>query len=213
MRAALAALLLLTACGDDASGGDAGGDGGGACVDEAALAEVPSERTVTFELSGRSDVFVAVQGDYCLVMTIEDVEGRNVPLGLPYEPVCEDRPPPRSTFREAVRPSESPTLTWDVRGLETWTECRDCGDGRRRPERVGALRPRAGGRYRARFVVVDERLPFHCRVDDDDRARCTLPGGPPDPESGAALCDGSRTAFVDFDLPDGGDLVVPVVVE
>ncbi len=178
---------------------------------------VAARVSVRFELRGASG-FAVIRGRSCATFEIEregDGGFERVPLDLGASCVCEC-PAPGEPLAIGLTPLSSPTpynLLWDGRQMVSVVRTIDCATRSfsvRGPamERVGALQPLPAGRYRVSIAVIDTVPPGCQKLMEGYWCPPMSTSGAPAPGA-YALCPGRRVSAT-FDLPESGELVVPV---
>lgn len=184
------------------------------------LTSIGSRQTVHFSFPAGASGYIVTGGMFCGGMRLERIEAgtpTSIPMGLPFECICECAPPPPPSYTtaHALAGTDSFVFNWDARAMATCMHTVDCAM-RGWPgvppasETLGVLVPVPSGHYRATFGVVDT-LPSRCTAGTDGAVNCSpaLPMGP----GGLGpydLCPGAREVQVEFDVPPSGDVNVSV---
>ncbi len=217
MRRPLLVVTLLAACSSDPMATDAGADvvGPGPTPPE----EMAARAQVRFEVTG-AGAFVVSRGRSCAVFEVERQAGgawERVPLDVGVTCVCECPSPgaPAAIELEPLTAAEPVTVRWDGRRMAFVQRTVDCSTrsftGRgTATEYVGALQPLPAGRYRVSFATVPTAPGFCMKLMSGYWCPPTSTAGAPAPGP-FALCPGTRVS-AEFDLPELGDIIVPVRV-
>jgi len=216
MRPSLLAVMSLLACSGEPVPSDGGAD---ARIDPGPTppAEEPARARVRFEVSG-TGAFVVSRGRSCAPFDVERQNGgawERVALDLGVTCVCECASPgtPVAIELEPLTASAPVTVRWDGRRMAFVQRTIDCATrsftGRgTATEYVGALQPLPAGRYRVSFATV-RSVPSHCmKLMSGYWCPPVSTAGAPSPGP-FALCPGTRVT-AEFDLPESGEVTVPV---
>lgn len=205
----------------DAAGLD-GGSKPDAMVD-AIPVELPSRQKVTFRVTnGASAVrYVGassegVMGSYCSPYAI--TQGTtNLTLAIPYQCGCECPVPPAPGLTEllVVSPGQTKDVVWDARALETYSVERPCAPtwGPSAPPAsviYGVWQPALPGNYQV-TLIVKSSVPTTCKANNED-VTCDYWSEDEYGKWQGGICDRTTTVKVTFDLPETGDVIVPVTL-
>jgi hypothetical protein len=185
--------------------------------------ELPSRQKVTFRVTnGASAVRYAgassegVMGSYCSPYAISQGT-TDLKLAIPYQCGCECPAPPAPGLTEllAISPGQTKDVVWDARALETYSVVRPCSPtwGPSAPPAsviYGVWQPAPPGNYQV-TLIVKSSVPTACKANNEDVA-CDYWS---EDEYGrwlGGICDRTTTVKATFDLPETGDVIVPVTL-
>lgn len=209
-------------CGFDTGG--TGGCGCGFCPDAAPPIEIPSQQTVTFEVSTAAPEgrYLVTQGYYCDAFGIAITGGAAIPQSIGFQCLCECPNPgaPIATRYHFINAGQTYPVTWDARQLVTYSEPYDCAAHGwpgvpPTTQLFGVHQPVGPTRYTA--AIPNRRdLPPGCNAiagtaDFDCSGNVPTMGAPP--SSIQAVCSDAAATYVDFDLPYMTNLTVPVTLQ
>lgn len=182
--------------------------------------EVPSKQKVTFSFTSAVDSakYVVNQGLFCQAFTITNLDTASpVTLVTPFNCACECPGPPGSSFYvKTVTSTQSNSVVWDARQFLSYQTAIDCAmrgwpDIGVRSVDSYTAQPVAAGNYRATFYVMTA-LPNQCPPAPAVEGYCG-PAGPAGINFNIPICTPDATAVtVDFQVPQSGDISVPVAL-
>ena len=179
---------------------------------------IPSHQNVIFRVTNSTAAarYVGTDGYYCAAYAI-DQGSTNMTMAIGYQCGCEcPQPPNPALFRYLViSPQQTKDLVWDARALRTYSTLEDCSNwGPFAPPAAvtnGVWQPVGPGSYRV-TLTLESVLPQGC-TETDEVVFCSFPsygggmGG-----GGGGICPSSATVQASFDLPENGDVVVPITL-
>ena len=189
-------------------------------------AEIPSRQKVTFRVTNGASAVrylgVAAQalwgGDSCSPYAISRGTA-DLALVIPYQCGCECPAPPEPGLTElwVLSPGQSKDLVWDARVLATYstsTACSSAYSGGPQPPPAAVLhgvwQPVDPGNYRV-TLIVKSSVPTTCKVNNEVVSCDSWSEDTPGRWQGR-LCDRTTTVNATFDLPETGDVIVPVTL-
>jgi hypothetical protein len=214
MTSAAAGAATSTPAGG-AMGGDAGGAGtGGTTVAASVPVQIPSRQKVTFQLTNGTDapLYVGSVGYDCEAYSIAGPT--QVKLAMEYYCGCECNPPPRPhiQFYLVILPQQKQEIVWDARTLKTYGTLLSCPDwGYSATVTYGVWQPVTPGAYTV-TLRLETAIPPGC-AQYADSLGCTLPSSLFNAvDLGGGICPSRSTAQASFDIPQDGDVVVPITL-
>ena len=205
----------------DASGLDGGGKQDAMVV--AIPVEIPSRQKVTFRVTnGASAVrYLGVSSDglmgsYCSPYAISQGT-TNLTLAIPYQCGCECPAPPAPGLTElwVISSGQTKDLVWDARALESYSTSVSCSPAwgpfaPPAPVLYGVWQPIPPGNYQV-TLIVKSSVPTACKADSEVVGCDYWSEGEYGRWQGG-ICDRTTTVHATFDLPETGDVIVPVTL-
>lgn len=199
-------------------------DGGGQpdTMVDAIPVDLPSRQKVIFRVTNGASAMrylgassEGVMGSYCSPYAISQGT-TNLTLAIPYQCGCECPAPPSPGLTElwAISPGQSKDLVWDARALATYSTSMTCSAAYHGapPASIlhGVWQPVAVGNYQV-TLIVKSAVPTACKANNEEVA-CDYWS---EDEYGrwlVGICDRTTTVKATFDLPETGDVIVPVTL-
>ena len=174
---------------------------------------IPSHQQVIFRVTNGAATsrYLGIEGTYCAAYAIDDLV-----MVLDYQCGCEcPRPPdPKIVKYWAISPQQTKDLVWDARALKTYSTSVDCSiwGPMATPASVtnGVRQPVGPGRYQV-TLTLESVAPPDC-TEVDEVLICQWTYGSYSGSTGRKTCPSSATATASFDLPEDGDVVVPITL-
>jgi hypothetical protein len=202
--------------GDASSGGDSAPDGPPAIETPQTI---PARQKVTFRVTNGTSApqYLGVEGIYCAPFAINQ-GATNLDMAIGYQCGCECPPPPGPAIAKywVISPQQTKDLIWDARALEIYAAySRSCATSWGMPSTSvsimgGVWQPVGPGAYTV-TLTLDSAVRTSCTTAEDV-VSCQWPSYGGSGGSGGQICPSGATVTASFDLPETGDIVVPVTI-
>ena len=180
---------------------------------------IPARQKVTFRVTNGTSAprYLGVESNfYCAAFGISQ-GSTSLTMAMEYQCGCEGPPPPGPHIAKywVISPQQTKDLVWDARALTSYVaysdSCARSGSPSMSVSIMAAVwQPVGPGTYKV-TLTLDSVLPANCTTADEV---VTCPwssyggfGG-----NGGGICPSGATVTASFDLPDSGDIIVPIAL-
>ena len=180
---------------------------------------IPTRQKVTFRVTNGTSAtrYLGVQGNsYCAAFGISQGSS-SLTMAMEYQCGCECPPPPGPQIANywVISPQQTKDLVWDARALKRFAayseSCAEWGAPSMSVSIMAAVwQPVGPGTYKV-TLVLDSALPTDCTTADEI-VTCPWPSYGGFGGNGGGICPSGATVTASFDLPDSGDIIVPIAL-
>jgi hypothetical protein len=180
---------------------------------------IPARQQVTFRLTNGTSAprYLGVQGNfYCAAFGISQ-GSTSLTMAMGYQCGCECPPPPGPHIANywVISPQQTKDVVWDARALTSYVaysdSCARSGSPSMSVSIIAAVwQPVGPGTYKV-TLTLDSALPTNCTTADEI-VTCPWPSAGGFGGNGGGICPSGATVAASFDLPDSGDIIVPIAL-
>ena len=179
---------------------------------------IPARQKVTFRVTNRTSApqYLGVEGVYCAPFAISQ-GATNLEMAIEYQCGCECPRPPGPAIAKywVISPQQTKDLIWDARALNVYAayseSCSSWGMPWMSVAIMGGVwQPVGPGTYKV-TLTLDSTVSTNCTTAEDV-VTCQWPSYGGGGGNGGGICPSGATVAASFDLPENGDIIVPIAI-
>jgi hypothetical protein len=178
---------------------------------------IPSHQNVIFRVTNRTAAssYLGTVGFYCAAYAI-DQGSTSLTMAIGYQCGCECPQPPTPAISQylVISPEQTKDLVWDARALKTYSTSQNCtyagAPWGTAAISHGVWQPVGPGSYQV-TLTLNSVIPTSC-TEANEIVTCQFPAYGGGGSTGGGICPSSATVKASFDLPENGDVIVPITL-